>query len=169
MMKAKHAGFTLIEGLVTIAVIGLLASIAIPAFTSFLDKYRLRGVTDILSGDLQWARMEAVRNNQKVYVNFSTGSNWCYGMNMNTTCSCATAGSCTLKQVSAADYKDVTLTSSSFTTDPYFDPQRGLASSSGAATFQSLQGKQAEVTISLLGMLNVCTPTGAASAGYPAC
>ena len=92
--KMKHvsslrkSGFTLIEMMVVIAIISIVASVAVPSFSSLFDKYRLRGAADALFGDLQAARMEAIRSNSTVYVNFVTGANWCYGMKAGSSCDC---------------------------------------------------------------------------------
>ena len=43
MPKQYQAGFTLVELMVAVAVFLILAAIAIPGFTTYLDKSRLRG------------------------------------------------------------------------------------------------------------------------------
>jgi type IV fimbrial biogenesis protein FimT len=59
-------GFTLIELAVTVAVAGILAAIAVPSMTAFINASRLSGVTEELTAGLQLARTEAVRRNRPV-------------------------------------------------------------------------------------------------------
>jgi prepilin-type N-terminal cleavage/methylation domain-containing protein len=167
--SAAQGGFTFIELLVVVALVAVLASIAAPSFISAIDKYQLKTAADNLTSDLQFARFEAIRNNQMAYVNFSTGTSWCYGINLGSACDCTTANSCQLKRVSSSDYKNVTLSSASFGGNPALDPKNGLSSLSGAALLQSRLGQQASVTLSLLGMVGICTPAGHALIGYPSC
>lgn len=168
-----QSGFTLIEMMVVIAIISIIASIAVPSFSTFFDRYRLRGAADAMFGDLQAARMEALRNNGTVFVNIATGANWCYGMKLGSSCDCTKASTdanyCSLKLVNAQTNSGVTMASSAFSADPSIDPLQGLVSQAGNVVFQSTAGTQAQVGLSLLGLVSICTPSGSSSAGYPSC
>lgn len=65
--SARHrAGFTLIELMVTVAVAGILAVVAVPAMTSLISGNRLAGTTSELTASIQVARSEAIRRNVRV-------------------------------------------------------------------------------------------------------
>ncbi len=70
-------GFTLVELMVTVAVIGLLALAAVPAMTSMIRNSRLTGQTEELVASLQLARAEAIRRNARVTVCASTNGSTC--------------------------------------------------------------------------------------------
>lgn len=59
-------GFTLIELMVTVAVIGVLAVVAVPAMTNLVNANRLNGAAGELQAAVQLARSEAVRRNVSV-------------------------------------------------------------------------------------------------------
>ncbi len=68
----KNRGFTLIEMMIVVIVIGMLASIAIPAFTDFMHKSRRSdGITTLLA--LQQAQ-QRLRGNCKHYAEDLNGA-----------------------------------------------------------------------------------------------
>ena len=64
----KQSGFTLIEMMIVIAILGIFAGIAIPNYLSYMPKHRLNGAARQVMGDLMAARMQAVSQNTTVTV-----------------------------------------------------------------------------------------------------
>ena len=81
----KTQGFTLIELVMTMAIAGILVSIAIPSFNSIITSSRLTSYANDLVGALNLARSEAVRRGVSVtvrkvdnnsYTKIGAGVNW---------------------------------------------------------------------------------------------
>jgi len=68
-----NAGFTLVELVVTIAVVGILAAIAIPSFSGIIANNKARGIATDLYFDLAKTRSEAVKRNMDVTMSPSDG------------------------------------------------------------------------------------------------
>ena len=73
----RARGFTLIELMVMVAVLGILAVIAVPSMTAMVNSSRLRGATGELIATLQMARSEAIRRNARVTVCASNDGSTC--------------------------------------------------------------------------------------------
>lgn len=67
-VQAARAGFTLIEMLVVISMLALVATIAVPFFSSNLDRLRLRTTLNELSAALQITRSAAIRRNSEIML-----------------------------------------------------------------------------------------------------
>ena len=70
----KNSGFTITELMVTIAVIAILASLAIPNFIAWLPNYRLRSGAEEIQSTLQFARLTAIKRNATTKVSFDTAN-----------------------------------------------------------------------------------------------
>lgn len=68
---AYKRGFSLIEVIIIIAIIGVLVSIAAPNFLEYMPRSRLNGAARTLAGNIMTARMEAVKLNQSVYLQYA--------------------------------------------------------------------------------------------------
>ena len=83
MQRSK--GFTLIELMITIAILGITLGLAVPAMSDFAVRQRVSGQANELMLALAFARSEAVKQNSNIAVlpatNAATGwtNGWCVG------------------------------------------------------------------------------------------
>jgi prepilin-type N-terminal cleavage/methylation domain-containing protein len=75
---SNQKAYTLIEILVTLAIIGILTVIAVPQTQVWIDHYRLNGAVRLVWGDLQSAKMTAIKNNQSITVTFSSTTSYIF-------------------------------------------------------------------------------------------
>jgi type IV fimbrial biogenesis protein FimT len=78
MVRRTQGGFTLIEMLTTLIIVGILASIAAPAFTSLIASQQVKTSASMLQSSLLLARSEAVKRNTDVTVT-PIGGQWASG------------------------------------------------------------------------------------------
>ncbi|MCC7635563.1 GspH/FimT family pseudopilin [Stenotrophomonas rhizophila] len=79
MSARRSKGFTLVELMVTLVVLGVLAAIAFPNFTSTIRSNRVSTSNNEIMGMLALARSEAVRNKQGAGICASTKGTACDG------------------------------------------------------------------------------------------
>jgi prepilin-type N-terminal cleavage/methylation domain-containing protein len=70
----KNSGFTLIEVMTVIAIIGIVAGIVIPNVIGWLPGYRLRSGAEEIQSTLQLARLGAIKQNKSAIVTFDTAN-----------------------------------------------------------------------------------------------
>jgi type IV fimbrial biogenesis protein FimT len=70
----KTSGFTLMELMVTIAIIAILSAIAIPNFVAWVPKFKLGGASRDVLAILQKTRVQAVKDNTNYVLMFNTGN-----------------------------------------------------------------------------------------------
>ena len=67
-------GFTIIELVVAVAIVGILAMIGLPSYSIWMQNLRIRGATEAVQSSLQLARSSAVGRNLPTNMSFTTGN-----------------------------------------------------------------------------------------------
>ena len=75
----KQSGVSLIELMVTLAVLGVLIGLAVPSFSQLIARNRLTAAANEYVSAIQTARMEAVRRNGRVVLCPSANGTTCSG------------------------------------------------------------------------------------------
>ena len=154
-MRHGQRGFTMIELMTVLVVIGILAVLAIPAFGDQLARRRLEGVATDLATDLQFARTQAVANNAVVRL-----------MTLSTT-------QYVVRNAANVDLKTVNLPNSITATNTVtvaYDALRGTATFTNTPinlTSTQTTG-QLRLDVNTMGRVNLCSPSGTLR-GYATC
>lgn len=162
-----HQGINLAELLIALTIVTILAVAAIPTFLSLHQEYHLTTNINSLYYVLQYARSVSIKNNQTVYVNFSSGDSWCYGIKAGSTCNCTVANSCTLGTYSAPATQDLSLSTTGLNSNTlqFSGVHGGARVSTITFTLYGLTPSMG-VSIGALGNMRVCSNQ---ISGYPAC
>jgi len=75
----KNKGFTLIEIMVTVAIVAIFASIAVPSFTQMIKNNQISRATNEVVGGLILARSEALKRSNNVTLCASSNQTSCSG------------------------------------------------------------------------------------------
>jgi prepilin-type N-terminal cleavage/methylation domain-containing protein len=108
MENQRSKGLTLMELVITLAVLAVLLTIAKPSLNIFSSAYKLRGAAREVATDLQFARLLAVKENKDIRVDISSQSYQVVRVN---------DGSVAKTRNLSPDYPDITLTNVSIPFD----------------------------------------------------
>ena len=91
-------GFTVLELLAVMSILGILLMLVTPSIKSMIDKQQVRGACESIYQNMALARSSAVSLNKKVTFSFrssNAGATWCVGLSDGAACNCYTsAASC---------------------------------------------------------------------------
>lgn len=169
----RARGFTLVELMITIAVLVILVTLAIPAMSNILENRRLVGAGQAIYEQIQFARTEAIKQSRNIFVVVEGGDGWCVAVSDDGDCNCAIAdvegdGACTLiaavggggaerilRRVVAEDYRAITMPSNGTTIE--FNFVRGTvaqgAGEENAIVVQSPRGLRRTAQVNIVGQI----------------
>ena len=176
---ARQIGFTLLELVITLAILAVLGASATPSFNALIDRQRLHAAARHLQADLALARHESGRRGLPVQLNFQpaaqAGAAWCYSLGTGHPFDCRQPGITTasgvIKLVSGREFPGITLHQADVMVVDVSGLGgfgSGLPLRRSQANFSSRSGLQLRLVLGLLGRASLCAP-GAPVGSTPAC
>ncbi len=77
--KSKQIGFSLVELMIVVALIGILSAFAIPSYRDWIQNTRIRTTAESIQNGLQKAKAEALRKNARVIFTLANNASWTIG------------------------------------------------------------------------------------------
>ena len=70
VLRRPDRGFSIVEMVIVVAIVGVLAAVAFPNIAQYTKNYRIRGAAQEVAGELQAARSKAIMTNTNEGVSF---------------------------------------------------------------------------------------------------
>lgn len=148
LVPCRIHGFTLIEMLVALGLIGLVLGLGLPRFGGFVERARLNGAARSVAQDMFWARSVAVKTNRTVVMSFQDGIP-SYSVKDQAADTLLDGG---LRDLSV-DYPTIALLDAS-ADRPQFSG-RGVVVPTTTITLQSASGWQKKVVVNAVGRVRI--------------
>lgn len=176
MNRNRQAGLTLVEMTITLAVILVTLSAAVPSFQQARERRHLDGAAAQLVTDLRHARSMAVSRSADLRFAVQKGViGSCYMVHTGAAADCRCEADGTAVCRNGAQALQVTgfrstgaVQVSANSASMLFDADRGTVTPTGTLRLQSTGGGSVNHVVSLMGRVRSCSPGGSAP-GYSAC
>ncbi len=154
MKNSDQRGFTLIELIVTVVVLAIFASIAVPSYSEWIERERLSRAVSDMNNLIQFARTETLKTDSNIYVVYTVGDSWCSAV--QTTSAALNCGSnITDRHITYTNYSNVEMVSPAASSYFYFDKVRGVPIGSNDFTFENALSDDCSLSVSMLGIVTI--------------
>lgn len=182
MDKTGQRGFTLLELLVTVAILAIVLTIGVPSMATAIEKRKIIAAAEQIYSELQLARSEAISRSESLFMNIVGGASWAVGVSNNGLCDPSdNVPACVLPDTANnnpithrftfSDHPDVTLATTA--NQIAFQSQRGTATSADIdITSEGDVGYVMTVVVGALGQVDICSPDADPAkyvSGYGSC
>ena len=151
----KTGGFTIIELMTVLAIIAVVTAIVTPNILVWRNNAKMRDAVDNLMGDLQMAKISAVKENNNVAVLFNPTSYRVFVDKDNPCVQDADERLLRVRTLPAGVKFDLSHPDWTFTNNRTRFNSRGRANIAGTAVIVNLEGRQRDVILSTLGRIRV--------------
>lgn len=175
--RGRLLGLSLVETTMTLAILAIGITAAVPTFGSLRQQRILQGHADQLLHDLQYARSEALSRNRSVRVSFfeASGDGGCYVLHTGPagSCECGEGGvpvcnadGDAIRGVRLPSRDGVSLNAN--TDSILFHPLRGTSTPTATLRLDGPAGDSLQHVVNVMGRIRSCVPQGSVS-GYRPC
>lgn len=156
-MRHKNNGFSLFELLVVVAIIAVVSAIVTPHVIGWRNGAKLRSTVDNLKGDLEMAKINAVRENSSVAVLFDATGYRVFVDRANPWVRDADERILRVRQLPAGVAFDFSHPNWGFTNNRTGFNSRGITEDleNGTAVIVNNRGEQSNIVVSTLGRIKV--------------
>lgn len=172
----RNRGLTLIECLMTLAVLAVALGIAVPGWGAMVERRHLVGAADQLKADIQYTRSLAVAGNQPMRLRFvqdAAGSCYLVHSGPAAACLCGADGQavCSGQAQALRSVRfspDARISLQSNVSQILFDPVRGTSTPTGTVRLESRSAGSLNLMVNIMGRVRSCAAQGSVP-GHPAC
>ncbi len=149
---SKGQGLTLIELLVSLGILTVLLTVALPSYQQLINKTRLVNLTQLLVEDLKLARQYSLTRGQRYYFRVSdSASTLCWGISERSDCICGSDCSIT-EYLLETQYRQIAIDATRSAISFSY-----LQGTTNGTTYQlKIAGSVIKVKVSTLGRITAC-------------
>jgi|WetSurMetagenome_2_1015567.scaffolds.fasta_scaffold00121_34 prepilin-type N-terminal cleavage/methylation domain-containing protein len=152
----NRRGFSLIELVIVISVIGILSVIAVPALRGYVDNRNLRTAASDLSAMFYQTKEQAVAESTEYRIVFTAGTDGNYQILRCTNIGLPCGGFSAIRTIQFSSYgSGIVLSGVALGNPVQFEPRGTISTAIGSVNLANSRGSVATVSVSLTGRANV--------------